>query len=265
MSQSLCFLRNWMWLQAAALEPARTWPGESAAPELLDDGSSGPASYGQRAAALLDSTSALQPASSGAQHASNDVRPALPCFGVIFCAAHFSKQSAYTSAICWQTCATSSTAGKSRTCLRCTCNCQSSHSICKCFLSQVLQQQTASQQAAWQGVPPLCMCSFHRDRQGCRTSCGGWLQAVEELPGASSRCTAAGPQLSPQPEQGSRPAGSHAAAACRAPSLPLPAALQVEAPPAAAGRGSARRASATLLDVEFPDEPMLRQRVDPVT
>ena len=265
MSQSLCFQLNWRWLQAAVLEPARTWPGKSAAPELLDDGSGGPASYGQRAAALLDGTSALQPASSGAQHASNDVRRALPCSCAILCAAHFSKESAYTSAICWPTCATLTTAGKSRTCLRCSCNCQISHSICKCILCQDLQQQTASQQAAWQGVPPLCMCPFQRKPQGCRTSCGGWLQAVEEPPGASSRCAAAGPQNLPQQEQGSRPAGSHAAAACRAPSLPSPAALQVEAPPAAAGRGSARRASATLLDVEFPDEPTLRQRVDPVT
>eukprot|EP00891_Asterochloris_glomerata_P001310 jgi/Astpho2/1310/fgenesh1_pg.00024_%23_17_t len=61
--------------QAAALEPAQTWPGESATPELLDDGSSGPASYGQRAAALLDGLSELQPASSGDQHASNDASP----------------------------------------------------------------------------------------------------------------------------------------------------------------------------------------------
>lgn len=148
--------------QAAALEPAQTWPGESATPELLDDGSSGPASYGQRAAALLDGLSELQPASSGDQHASND--------------------------------------------------------------------------------------------------------AIEEPLGASSRCTAAGPHVSPQQEQGSRAAGSHAAAAaCRAPSLPSPAALQVEASPKAAGRGSARRASATLLDVDSPDELPLRHRVDPVT
>ena len=113
-------------------------------------------------------------------------------------------------------------------------------------------------------MPPLFRRPFHRKRKGYRTSCSGWLQAVQEPLGTSSRCPAAGPQVSSEQEQGSRAAGSQAAGAGRALSMPPPAALQVEAS-SAAGRGAARRASATLLDVEFPDEPTLRQRVDPVT
>ena len=88
-----CFQESCIWLQAAALEPARTWPGESAAPELLGGSSGGPASYGHRAAPLLDGMSAPQPAASGDQHASNEVRPALPCShpSAILDAAHFSR------------------------------------------------------------------------------------------------------------------------------------------------------------------------------